>query len=77
LIWARWFSTWHGLVVGYDKNTDEISVIFAGLPFLLFTMDESDHAKETRKIKLGDIRRASNGKFAIQTIEGTNAVWYI
>jgi hypothetical protein len=77
IIWARWFSTWHGLVIDYDKDTDEISVIMAGLPFLLFTMDESDHQKETVKIKLSDIRKAPNGKYAIQTVEANNAIWYI
>ena len=78
-VWSRWFSTWHGLIVNYDKTTDELYIIMAGLPFLLFTMPDSDYEKETVRIKLSDIKRAPNGKYAIQHHDQTqNAViWYI
>ncbi len=77
VVWSGWLSTWHGLVVDYNKKTDEVSIIFAGLPFLLVTMDESDQQRETRNIKLSELRQAPNGKYAIQTVEEQTAIWYI
>lgn len=77
VIWSGWFSTWHGFVIDYDKLTDEVSIIFAGVPFLLLTMEESDHAQETKKLKLADIRNEVNGKYAIQTTENNTSIWYI
>lgn len=76
-IWSRWFSTWHGIVSNYDDKTNKVSVIFAGVPYLLFTMDESDQERETRTLKLSDIVNAPNGKYAIQTVEGSISIWYI
>lgn len=81
-VWSGWFSTWHGTVVGHDQNTDEVSIIFAGVPFLLFTIDLANEdvvEKETKKLLLGKIRKAGNGKFAIQRHdEVQNAIiWYI
>jgi len=78
-IWSRWFSTWHGVVTNFDANVGELSVVFAGVPFLLFTMPENEQKKETRKISLDEVKKASNGKYAIQRHDQTqNAViWYI
>ena len=81
-VWSRWVSTWHGTVINFDQDADEVSIVFAGVPFLLFTMDLKNEAavkKETRKLKLDMIRNAGNGKFAIQRHdEAQNAViWYI
>lgn len=77
IIWSKWFSTWHGFVIGIDKETNTLQIVFAGVPFLLLTMHESEHETETKYIKLRDIQRAPNGKYAIQTIEGQATVWYI
>jgi hypothetical protein len=78
-VWSGWFSTWHGVVINYDQAEDEISVIFSGVPFLLFTMDEAAQKKDTKKLKLDKVRKAGNGKFAIQRHdEAQNArIWYI
>lgn len=76
-VWSRWFSTWHGIITNYDEKTQELSIIFAGIPYLLFTMDESDQERETKKIKLSKIVSSANGKYAIQTTEGNNTIWYI
>lgn len=79
IIWSRWFSTWHGVIKDYDKNTDELHVIFAGVPYLLFVMSDQEQEAETYKIKLSEIRSAKNGKYAInQHDKQANAgVWYI
>jgi hypothetical protein len=65
-------------VVNYDAEEENLSVLFAGLPFLLLTMDRSEYDQETRILKLAKIRTANNGEFAIQQqIEGFGQVWYI
>lgn len=79
-VWSRWFSTWHGVVKFYDKDTGELQVIFAGVPFLLFTMTDEEQEAETYKIKLLEIRSAKQGKYAIQQQDqqAANAgIWYI
>lgn len=78
VIWSRWFSTWHGFVVGINKETDTLSIIWAGIPFLLLTMDEAEQAKETKSHGLNRIRHASNGQYAIQqTAKGGSQIWFI
>jgi len=75
---SNWFSTWVGIVVGFD-GVDKLEVIWAGLPFLLFTMSPSEHAKETKHESLSDIRNSSNGKYAIQQSDSKTkeSVWYV
>jgi hypothetical protein len=79
VVWAGLLSTWHGTVSNYDKDTDELHVIFAGLPFLLFTMTNEEMEKETRKIKMNKIRVASKGTWAILQHDYTKnaSIWYI
>lgn len=79
VVWSRWFSTWHGVVKNYNNDSRELYVIFAGIPFLLFTMKEREQESETYIIKLSDIHNARNGKYAIQQQDKdtrTN-IWYI
>ena len=78
-IWSKWFSTWHGVVTHWDLESGTLSIVFAGLPFLLLTMDEAEQAKETKILKISDIKNAKNGKFAIQQQdrESGQSVWYI
>lgn len=78
-VWSRWFSTWHGLVVDYDQTTGDLYVIMAGMPYLLFTMAEADFDRETVKLNLSEVKRARNGKYAIQHHDqNQNAnIWYI
>ncbi len=79
IVWSGWFSTWHGLVTNYDIEKEELYIVFAGVPFLLFMMGDTELEKETKKIKTDDIKRASNGKYAIQQHDQTNnaIIWYI
>lgn len=79
IIWSGWITTWHGLIVDYDKDTNKIHALMAGVPYLLFTMAPTDFAKETVEINLDQIKRAPNGKFAIQHHDQTqNAIiWYV
>ena len=79
IVWSRWFSCWHGIVKFYDNNIDEVHIIFAGVPFLLFTMSEQQQDAETKKIKLSELRDSKNGKYAILRHDpNANAnIWYI
>lgn len=79
IIWSRWFSAWHGVIKDYDKDTDELHIIFAGVPYLLFVMSDQEQETETYKIKLSEIRSAKNGKYAIQQHDkqANAGIWYI
>lgn len=77
IIWSGWFTQWHGIVTAYDDKSGDVSIIFAGIPYLLFTMPEQQYAKETTIIPLHKLQNAPNGKYAIQTVQGGNAIWYI
>lgn len=77
VVFSGWFSTWHGIVRHYDKNTDVLEIIFAGVPYLLLQMSEQEQDKETYKIKLSEIRHARNGKYAVQQQDTGTSIWYI
>jgi hypothetical protein len=79
VVWSGWITTWHGVVTNFDANAQELSLVWAGVPFLLFTMDEETQKRETKKLKLDDLRNAGNGKFAIQRLDKTHnvVIWYI
>jgi len=78
VVWSGWWTHWLGVVSHFNPATDELSIIFATVPFNLFTMPESERAKETRKIKLSDIKNAFKGAWAIQQYGKTNSpVWYV
>lgn len=79
VVWSGWLVTWHGIVTNYDQREDELYIIFAGVPFLLFTLSETEQEKETKKIKLTKIKNATQGSFAIQQHDHLRnaVVWYI
>jgi len=79
VVWSGWITTWHGTVVNYDKDTDELHIIFSSIPFLLFTMSDEEMKKETRKISMGKIKSAPKGIWAIQQHDYTKnaSIWYI
>ena len=67
------------MVSNFDTETNELSIIFSGVPFILFTLDGDEQEKETKKIKLGKIRGANHGTFAVlQHDYSRNAnIWYL
>lgn len=66
---------WFGIINGIEGNT--LSVIKAGMPVLLLTMEESDITKNTIKLNVSSIKTSSAGKYAIIQHSGENQVWYI
>jgi hypothetical protein len=78
VIWTGWFTTWHGVVSNYDIDRDELWVIFANVPFVLFTLEEAEQEQETRKMKLSLVRGA-HGTFAVMQHDYTRNtnIWYL
>ncbi len=79
IVWTGFLTTWCGVVANYDKETESLSVIYNGVPFVLFTLTPEEQMQDMSEVKLGEIRNASKGKYAIQQRDpATNAtVWYI
>ena len=79
IVWSGWISSWHGVVSYSDPESNNVSVIFSTLPFLLFTMDNKMQEKETRILPLAFIRNSSNGVFAICQHDYIHnaTIWYI
>jgi hypothetical protein len=79
VVWSGWFTTWHGIVSNYDNKSNDLYVIFSGIPLLLFTMSEEEQKVDTKTINLLKIKNAPQGKWAIQQHDRTrNAIiWYI
>ncbi len=79
IVWSGWFTTWNGVVVSYDVNTSEVVIIFASIPFLLFTLEEHEMAKATRRLQLSMIKSSTHGTFAVNQHDYTRnaTIWYI
>lgn len=77
IVWAGWFSQWHGVVSTVDN--DILSVIFSGLPLVLFTLTDQEQAHETYQLAVSQIRTARAGSFAVMQHDYTQnaSIWYI
>ena len=70
VVWHGWFTHWYGVVNGLSDHT--VTIIHAGMPKLLFTMDPDEMTNNTQKIKIGKIR-GSKGSYSVLQ----NGVWYV
>lgn len=79
VVWSGWFTTWFGVVANYEQNTGDVHIIYAGLPFLLFTSTDEEQRRDTRRIQLSALRMSNKGKYAILQHDFTKnaSVWYI
>ena len=79
VVWCRWFTSWHGVVVGFDVNKNEVDIIFEGTPFLLLTLDTSKHEKYTRTVKLSKIKSSIRGSWAAlkHDTQHNSTIWYV
>ena len=71
VVWHGWFTHHYGVINSVNDNSN-VTIIHAGMPRLLFTMDPDDMAKNTKKVKISVIR-GSKGPYAILQ----NGVWYV
>lgn len=79
ILWSGWFSCWIGVVTGISDDSNSVDVIFAGLPILLFSMDDTEQKRNTVSLPLSKIRWSRSGTFSvIQHDKSYNAdVWYV
>jgi len=79
VVWCKWFTTWHGVVTGFDVNKNEVDIIFEGSPFLLFTLDASKHEKYTHTMKLPKIKSSIRGSWAVlrHDTQRNDTIWYV
>ncbi len=79
IVWTGWLTTWHGVVINHDPDDGDVYIIFSSIPFVLFTLEEHEQERETRKIKLSSIRGASHGTWAALQHDFTrnSNVWYL
>ena len=75
---AGWFSTEHGVVTYFDK-VGNIHATFEGLPFLLLTLTDAEREKNTRVLKLSDLRVGRPGKYSIlqHSVRHNANIWYV
>lgn len=73
------YQTRYGVVDGFEPNSMNVSVLFDGLPSLLFTMDESEYDSRRVKIPLGKMRNAAKGTWAVMKHDKQHNVpiWYV
>ena len=65
ILWTGWLSCWVGVVVDHDPKRDVLSVIFGGLPILLFTMSDGRRAQRTcPRLRLAKHQGRQNGVFS-------------
>lgn len=70
-----WFTHWFGIINGINNGV--LTITKAGLPLLLFTMDEIEISKNLIQVPISKITRSRGGKFAVLQTAGTNNVWYV
>lgn len=75
IIQHGWFTHSFGIINAIDGGV--LSVVQAGLPVLLLTMDELNIEKNTKKLSTSSMRQARPGKYAVLQNVANTQVWYI
>ena len=77
IMWHGWFQHWFGIVSSINAE-GTVTVTKAGMPVLLFTMDEIEQTKNKTTIAVSAINRSRGGKYAVlQALPGSTNVWYV
>lgn len=66
---------WFGVVNSVSPS--KITVIKAGIPVLLLTMDEAEHSKNQLELNISKIRTSRGGKYAVLQVVSGAQVWYV
>ena len=78
IVWHGFFTHWFGVVC--EVKADEVTVIKAGMPLLLFSMSQSEYDKNKESIGIGMIQSGGSfwhGKYAaIKSMQNTT-VWFV
>lgn len=72
------YNTRYGVIDSID-GLGNVGVIFDGIPYLLFTMDESMHPANRKQVSIGKIKTSSKGSWAIlrHDVKHNTTVWYV
>jgi hypothetical protein len=76
VFWHGWIKHWFG-VVNRTLQSGQVSIIQAGLPYLLFTMTEEQMEKATKTVHASTIRASRGGEWAVAQNLGGEVTWYI
>jgi hypothetical protein len=77
VVWHGWFTHWFGVVSSINADST-ITITKAGIPVLLFGLDELEQKKNTVTVATSAINRSRGGKYAVmQALPGTANVWYV
>jgi len=78
LIWHGWFQHWFGVICNVSPSS-EITIIYKGMPVLLFALTQSEYEKNKRTIHLSDVVNNSFWKGKYAAISSTNGtiIWYV
>lgn len=77
VVWHGWIQHWFGVVSSINAE-GTVTITKAGMPILLFTMDEMEQTKNRITVAISTINRSRGGKYAImQALPGATNVWYV
>lgn len=75
--WHGWIQHWFGVVSSINSE-GTIGITKAGMPILLFTMDELEQKNNQLTLAVSAITRSRGGKYAVmQAVPGAANVWYV
>lgn len=77
VVWHGWLQHWFGVISSINAE-GTVTITKAGMPILLFTMDELEQTKNKITVAVSAINRSRGGKYAVmQALPGTANVWYV
>lgn len=77
VVWHGWFTHWFGVVNSINAE-GTVTITKAGIPVLLFAMDELEQSKSKITVPISAITRSRGGKYAVmQALPNTANIWYV
>lgn len=77
IVWHGWFTHWFGIVNSINVD-GTVTVTKAGLPVLLFTMNDVEVSKNKTNVSIAAMNNSRGGKYAVlQTLPGSTNVWFV
>jgi hypothetical protein len=76
VIWHGWLTHWYG-VVNQVQPSGHVSIIAAGLPLLLLTMDQDTMQKRARCVHASRIQSSRGGEWSVLQVVDNQMVWFV
>lgn len=81
VVWHGWFTHWFGVVSSINNDPQRpgtVTITKAGIPVLLFAMDELEQSKSKISVSISSITRSRGGKYAVmQALPNSANIWYV